>query len=189
VIDFWEMFGRLTTDDNLRLALLNRFAVGAYAAPDNGWAKIPQGDYDDARQIVNLSGPASIMGLGEILWCLSSADFRAKLGDLVTAVGNTGVATAGRSSWFYTALGLMSVDGQVLTDFAAGRFDDNQFGMLTDPERTDIRTLASNPDVVDKATRLCRSEWSEGCSDKALFWSPDAQHPHLHPVASPYPLN
>jgi hypothetical protein len=183
------MFGRLTTDDNLRQTLFNRFGAGAYGAPSYGWARIPQGDYDDARRIVNLSGPASIMGIGEILWCLSSADFRAKLADLVTAVGNTGVASAGRGNWFYTALGLMSVDGQVLADFAGGRFDKNRFGMLTASERADIQALASNPRVVATATELCRSVWSEGCSDKAQFWSPDAEHPHLHPVASPYPLS
>jgi len=188
MIDFWEMFGRLTTDADLRQALLDRFTEGAYAAPSNGWATIPQGDYDDARQIVNLSGPASIMGLGEMLWCLSSAEFRDKLADLVQAIADTGVATAQRTNWFYTALGLMSVDGEILDDFATGGFDDNRFGMLTDAERADIKKLASDAQVVATATKLCQSEWAQGCSDKARFWAPDDEHPHLHPVASPYPL-
>ncbi len=188
MIDFWEMFGRLTTDNNLRQELFNRFQVGAYASPQYGWAVIPRGDYDSARQIVNLSGPVSIMGLGELLWCLSSADFRTKLADLVTALGESGIATAAKSNWFYTALGLMCVDGQVLADFAAGRFDKNRFGMLSGEESDDIQKLASNENVVETATRLCLSEWAGGCNSKAQYWSADAQHPHLYSVASPYPL-
>jgi len=129
------------------------------------------------------------MALGELLWCLSSTDFRANLGGLATAIGNTGISAGGRSNWFYTALGLMSVDEQVLTDFAAGRFEKNNFEMLTSPDSADINKLASNSDVGAAAIRLSSSEWSEGCNAKLQFWSPDGEHPHLYPVASPYPLS
>ena len=91
---------------------------------------------------------------------------------------------------FYTALGVMAVDGQVLGDFAQGglKFDDNNFSVLTPAERTDIAQLAGNSDVMFQAKKLCQSLWGQGCSDKLQFWAPDAQHPHLHPVANPYPV-
>ncbi len=192
MIDFWEVFGRLTTNDTLRNSLYARFSAVAYSAPKSGWATIPQKNYTDAGTLLGavVPGPLSIFCLGEILWALSSKTFRDGLDELAASVQAAGVITANRSPWFYTALGVMSVDGQVLGDFAQGgqKFDDNNFSVLTKAERDDITQLACDADVMLQAKTLCQTLWGQGCLDKLQFWEPDAQHPHLHPVANPYPV-
>ena len=191
MLDFWEVFGRLATDDDLRETLYCKFPVGYYHfdKPRRG-LRIPEGNYDAARELIAATiprRPLSIMGLGETLLCISTQVFRDDFDKLIDAIDKTGVDTYDRSGMFYTALGLMLVDGNVLFQFAGGEFEASQFGDLGPRERQDIGKLAQDEDVRYNATEVCNIYWSEGCNSKYLYWQPSVESPHVHPIATSYP--
>jgi len=195
MIDYWEVLGRLATDDALRAQLYRDFPVGEYPYDGNGCGiQIPWAALLRAREVIRpvmKTRPLSVMGLGEVLMSISTNVFRTRFQLVIDEIDASDIETSGRSHWFYAALGLMLVDNNIMTAFSNGGdvFAEAQFGELSGDEADDLQNLALDGKLVALAADLCYVYWSQGCYDKYMQWELDiTQTYHVHPVATkPYP--
>ncbi|MGA7241410.1 MAG: hypothetical protein WBY44_37350 [Bryobacteraceae bacterium] len=208
MVDFWEVLGRMLTNDNFRGRLYRAFPkptwydTGQEAATLVNWGlKIPAGHYKKARNIVKdvvKDGPVSLQTLGEILMVLSSQHFRDNADQLAKAIQAT-VNTQGNSKLFYIGIGCMVLDGSVRVSFKNAIFDDVQFGNLSGLEQDALATLAGNTRVKELSYDACQEFWDIACLDEYNYYGPQAAYrvagapkdylpgPHLHPIVQPYP--
>jgi len=176
MIDAWEIVGRLVTDAAFETAVFAINYATPYAVNLSNRAQIPKPDFDALRAVVatRLTGPISLMALGEILVAMRAPNFKATLDQLAAAIANTGVNTGGRTPMFYTALGATMVDSK-LRAVIAGNFP--AYGFKLDGDAPDAAKIITDAGVGPKADAFCASCWSKGCNLKTVFW--DA---HIHPV-------
>jgi hypothetical protein len=195
MVDFWEVFGRISTDATF-VTELKTFPSTYYDVVKDGTAlnntvlDIPGPKYGEVRTVVAKyvkDGPVSLMTLGELLMIFSSPDFRVKLDALAEAIAATKLQVTGQSKLFYTALGCMLLDGVILAAFDAQLFDRFQFAGLSRPEREVLRQLAAPGGMVKRlAGETCQLFWDVGCCDKYAYYVNDVRH-HTHPLARPLP--
>jgi hypothetical protein len=204
MVDFWEVFGRMLTDDDFRGELYRKcqdtpYRIGIEVPGfDNKGLDIAYRKYDAARKIVAeviTDGPVSLMTLGELLMILSCEHFRGLATNLAAKIQNT-INTAGGSKLFYIAIGCMMLDGQVLSAFANDVFDDIQFGGLSGLERDALSTLAADPSVFKAASVACHEFWGTACTDTYAYYPAQgrlrdafafSRSHHMHPIVQPYP--
>ncbi len=197
MLDLWEVFGRLASDktffDNLCAACSSKYYP---LAKDVGWLSgkalnIPEKAYQKLHKALApvVTGPVSLMALGELLMVFSSPKFRSLAAKLVREIEKTHVNTSNRTKLFYTALGCMVLDDTVRSDFANRVYDRNGFGALTEGvgglpgEQDDLASLADpEKKVMIKANDLCRLFWHQGCCDQLNFYTG-----HVHILAQPMP--
>lgn len=204
MVDFWEVFGRMLTNDTFRKDLYKACPDSVYSVGvevpslGNKGLDIPADKYDIARKVVAkviTDGPISLATCGELLMILSSRVFRGLANDLAAKIQSC-VNTANGSKLFYIAIGCMMLDGYVFDQFGQGVFDDLQFGALTGLERDAISTLATTFKVKKAANKACAEFWDIACSDDYQYYSQgDArtnafklhQGNHLHAIVQCYP--
>ena len=209
MVDFWEVFGRMLTNDEFREDLYHASPDSPYCLGvedqclGNHGLEIPGSNYDDVRAVVIgvvTDGPVSLQTLGELLMILSCPDFRDKANDLAAKIQGA-VNTSNGSKLFYTAVGCMMLDGQVNSAFANDVFDDIQFGGLTGLERDAIGKLARNGPIKTAAVTACMEFWGTACQDYYFYYPPErgrvdaftkieklrqGRH-HLHSIVQVYP--
>ena len=189
--DFWQAFGRLAADDKFRNAVYKQFPVYNYEYDSNKKGiVIDEKYYDDLRKIIvgkMPQVPMSLMALGEILMCVSTDLFRDGFSELVDSIKATGIKLRNRSPLFYTALGLLLIDGPIVLAFAKGGnyFNRLQFGRLTKLERRDIVTIARDNTIILHASGVCYNYWSSGCYSQYSYY---ANHIHPTPKYPPTPM-
>lgn len=204
MVDFWEVFGRMVTNDDFRGQLYKTFPAKYYClgvevpSLGNQGLDIPPDDYNTARKLVAnviTDGPVSLATLGELLMIISSQHFR-DLADALAKKMQACVNTSNGSKLFYTAIGCMALDGQAVYYFANRAFDKIQFGNLTGLEQDAIHRLALNVDVIKAAVRACAEFWSIACDDDLLYYGvgnlkngllPISSTHHMHPIVQLYP--
>lgn len=204
MVDFWEVFGRMVTNDDFRKALYKNCPATPYRIGievpgfDNKGLDIPSKNYDYARKVVAgviTDGPVSLSTLGETLMILSSRHFRDLANTLAEQIQDC-VNTGNGSKLFYIAIGCMMLDGQVFQSFADEVFDDIQFGGLTGLEQDALNKLATTKKVKSAANKACFEFWSIACSDDYAYYPPQGnrksafvlkQGEHMHPIVQPYP--
>jgi hypothetical protein len=210
MVDFWEVFGRMLTNDDFRKDLFGTCPDTPYPSGievpgfNNLGLDIPYEEYKAARGVVATvmtDAPVSLMTLGELLMVLSCPHFRVLAKDLARKIKDTGVDATDRNKLFYIALGCMMLDPQVMSAFAGGGFNHIQFGGLSNPERDDLKKLTRDP-VPQAAVDACAEFWGTACTDYYEYYPPQGplklqtaavgkselqQTKHLHPIVQPYP--
>ncbi len=200
MVDAWEIFGRLATDDAFRRAIFKGPFQPHYAIDKCCCAIVLNEDYDRARDIINQHGlrgrPISLMALGELLVARTVQGFMdavQKLASSITdAAGSLNIAIGGRSVLFYTAFGAMIVDKQFRSRAlaSANAFDLLGFCAVLPADRTDLRQLfgyevgEQKTMVVSGASdQFCNLFWEPHCNLRTVFYLG-----HVHPVANPQRL-
>lgn len=182
MVDFWEVLGRLVTNDTLRNDIYKRFSTGDYAidGAEHGFV-IPRDHYNVAREEVAKvisERPVSLMTLGELLFALSQDVVRDLIVKMANVIKTSAISVAGRSALFYTGLGAMIIDDTVRNAFDNNQFDAIQFKALSLAERTDLAALAKPSGALKSlANEMCGRSWDPDCSAKFNFYD----H-HTHPA-------
>jgi hypothetical protein len=188
--DFWEVLGRLVTNDGFRTALFGAFSTGNYPIDlTRLTVSIPKDQYGSAADVIAQTAfadrPVSVMAIGELLYSMSFQQFRDFVAQLAEAVTASGVTTMGRTPLFYTGLGGIIVDAQTAQFFHAGQFVQAHYTALTGPERNDLQTLADPAGAVAAISKpLCAFLWLPKCFVKQFVYDG-----HTHPVANVPPTN
>lgn len=189
MIDFWELMGRMLTDQNFLNAVLGYRATPAFtpavANPMNQRIAIPQADYDNMRTIVcgaraPMQGkPVSLMALGEILYVLTKPNFASRARAACAALNGLLAPQVTQQAPFYQALGAMTLDGSLRAEMAdGGRFAQNGFGNVDQADQTNLSNYLRTGSGGEQAiTALCGAGWQNDCNDKMLFWAN-----HTHPI-------
>lgn len=190
MVDFWEVFGRLVTNDMFREEICTACQPVPYGLKpqkdlSNVGLNIPVGDFDAARKVVRrymADAPVSLCTLGELRMTMSFQPFRPLLEQLVAAIKKSGAKTEGFSKLFYIAVGSMMLDKYIRAELAEGSFDEYQYGGLKHPERKAVQTIAADANVSASALAACELFWGTACIDTQTFW-PD----NIHPIVQQYP--
>jgi hypothetical protein len=195
MIDAWEIFGRLLTDDVFREQV---FQVAGEVAPpvvnQATRAEFCEGDYEILRKALRpqLSGPVSLSTLGELLWALvqGGAAFQDSINNMADVITSSGVETASNNRFFYMALGALTID----ETFRTGVLED--VSMLASHEfllsADEIDALLGvfnfrptsatvDPPALLAANNVCRTVWDQDCNLHAVYWN-YPNYPHSQPV-------
>ncbi len=156
MLDLWEIFGRLVTDDDFRGAVFNGNFSGTVAMPyqeKNDTATppvrmrrmdIPPTDYMNLRYVVSLkvAKPISLMALGEVVYAMTQNGFIDDMNKLAATLqqkfaGQTPpFDPSDKTPDFYRALGALVLDQNLLDLFVNSNggsspvFDTYGFGPL-----------------------------------------------------------
>jgi hypothetical protein len=192
MMDTWEIFGRLATNDQFRQAVLAARFTGKYEVDCDG-IKIGAGDYTLARDLARTviqDRPLSLMALGELIVVLVYPRFRDGLEQLAKEISAD--FTIGERDWrFFVCLGAMFFDSALAADLQADATSFARYGFLAPdyPGREeDIETLQAMfdqdkfPKISNAANDACLDPWEKQCICRVLFWSE-----HLHPRENPLP--
>jgi hypothetical protein len=193
MIDFWEMLGRMVTNQNFLNALVG-FKKVQYTVGSDQRALIPNDpstiggqlndDYYLMRQIVQqyMPGkPLSLMALGEMLYALTIPAFRVKGQIAYAKIAQMGIP-APQNDYFYVALGAMILDDGLRSELVDNNNWNNWgFDSVAAPDRASLTGLLNvnqNADVVDAVHNFCLTGWDIDCNDRVIEWVG-----HTHPVA------
>jgi hypothetical protein len=195
MIDLWEMMGLLVMDRKFQKKVF-AFPKRRYSMGKNQRSRIPVGptakhpndpnDYELLRKIVGPhlpNTPLSLMGLGEMLFSLTSKDFRDKACLVAEAIKEMDLDQP-EDGTFYMALGAMITDPQLIVELLTNK-NWRKFGFesVTRNDRKMLIEIVNqnyNPTVYGLIHDFCYTLWGSECNDSIIAW--DA---HTHPVALP----
>jgi hypothetical protein len=182
MIDFWEMMGRMVTDQNLLNILVNLPIVNYQVGQDHR-AAIPPADYTALRGKVAPFMPAkplSLMALGEMLFALTIPAFRTNAGVVATKLAALHLPQP-QNDKFYVALGAMIVDDRLRVELVDnGHWTKWGFDYVDPIDRQTLSAaldLGQNPIPVKAIQNFCLTGWSHDCNDLVIEWAG-----HTHPV-------
>jgi hypothetical protein len=193
MIDFWEMVGRMVTNQAFLKDLIG-FKRVQYPVGGNQRALIPadrstiggaqlNDDYELMRTVVTnyMPGkPLSLIGLGTMLWALTIPSFRTK-GQIAAAKIAQAQLPAPVNDSFYVALGVIIVDDNMRIELIDnGNWAGWGFSSVDPADRASLAKILDvndNPDTVSSVHNFCLTGWPVDCDARMFEWVG-----HTHPV-------
>jgi hypothetical protein len=188
MVDFWEIIGRVVTNDAFRAAMYSNFA-GSAASPNPDGENIfsclfADEDYMAARTLVlTQMGPVSLMALGE--WLVVSILRRKYKSDLDNVSAGAQELLHGYVSMnalFYQTLGAAIVDAKFLQAFNQGQ--EAQYGFrLRPPDRAALAGVLGDANFAGACGKFHDETWDDTCKDM-VDQSVDR---YSHAIENPFP--
>jgi hypothetical protein len=181
MVDCWEVLGRLALDAGFRAAMAANVQTIPYTPVDDKIRlMIPGTQYDAARAVIRTripGRPTSLMSTGELLYLFSHELLRQDLDAVAASIPAATIATipANASPLFYSALGAMIMDEEILFSFKNGLFDDVDFGAVD--QKPILTALALHLPFESATSKLRNDGWEPDCECRSIFYLG-----HLHPT-------